>query len=194
MFAFIRGKLVETTPLYVVVDTGNIGYMVAVPPNLFPELPPTGEEVFLHTLFVVRENAQTLYGFLTAEDRKLFETLTTVNGVGPKLALSIIGHLSTDQLQQIVHEEDIDKICRVPGVGKKTAARVMMELKDKISLPTSNQAPSCERSRDAMSALINLGYKQNAAQKAVQKTLEEHPDNIELAMFITHALKHIVKN
>lgn len=201
MFAFIRGELVTASPISVVIETAGVGYLVYIPANVFGKLPQAGSQVLLHTSHIVREQSQALYGFLVQRERDLFETLLGVSGIGPKLALSIIGHLSSSDLQRAIGNRDITAICKVPGIGKKTAERLIIELRDKIAamLPPdpSEHAlqlphdPKAQTLKDAMSALINLGYNQITAQKALKKSLQDLPENIDLAALITHSLKHI---
>lgn len=200
MIAYIRGILAQASPIYVVVDVKGIGYKILIPTSVFGHLPQIGEEIFLHTSFVIREASQALYGFLTFEERDLFEALMGVSGIGPKLALSLIGHISTHDLHTAVSNHDLAAICKVPGVGKKTAERLIIEMRDKLTalLPqgldnsarnATDQHP--QKIQDAMSALINLGYNQVTAQKAIKKTINEHSEEIDLASLITHALNHV---
>jgi holliday junction DNA helicase RuvA len=201
MFAYIRGRLIQTTPSNVVLEAGGIGYKINIPVNLFPKLPQTGIEVILYTSFVVREFSQTLYGFLSTDDCELFEILLGVTGIGPKIALSIIGHLTIPMLQQAIGNHELAVLCKVPGVGKKTAERLIIELRDKVSaFQTSHFANSgiivpldskAQKIRDAMGALINLGYNQTVAQKAIKKALEETDQEINLASLITLSLQNI---
>lgn len=201
MFAYIRGILMQTTPMHVVVETQNIGYKISIPASIYAELPQIGEPIILHLSFVVRELSQTLYGFFSEQERDLFEVLMNVSGIGPKTALSLIGHLSTHHLYEAISGEDIATICKVPGIGKKTAERLMIELRDK--LPTlfkdkypshtivSPQDPRTKTVQDAMSALIHLGYNQATAQKAIKKTLQAVPHSIDLTELITLSLRHV---
>lgn len=200
MYAFIKGELVHTSPLSIVVEAAGIGYQIYIPANVFAKLPQLGSTVLLHTSFVVRELSQTLYGFLSVHERDMFEVLMSVTGIGPKLALSINGHLSLTDLQRAISSADIPTICRVPGIGKKTAERLIIELRDKLqdicphdpsdlSIPISD--PKAHKIRDAMNALVNLGYNQMTAQKAIKKTIHELNDEIDLATLITTSLKNV---
>ncbi len=201
MIAYIKGILVQSTPLYVVIETGGIGYKIFIPANLFTKLPQIHAETILHTSFVIRELSQTLYGFLTMQDRDLFEALMGVTGIGPKSAISIIGHLTGYELHQAITNHDIATISKVPGIGKKTAERLIIEMRDKISALVSmdpsefalrpSSDPKAQKISDAMSALVHLGYNQMAAQKAIKKTLKEAPESIDLSNLITAALKNI---
>jgi holliday junction DNA helicase RuvA len=195
MFAYIKGILTQATACYATLEASGIGYKLLVPVNL--QLPQLGSEILLHTAFIVREQSQALYGFLSSQERDLFETLLGVTGIGPKLALSLIGHLSLSDLQQALNQANIVLLSKVPGIGKKIAERLVVELRDKlphlfpvsISIPLTD--PQAQKINDAMSALINLGYHQNSAQKAIKKVLQESSEEIELAILLTQALKHI---
>ncbi len=201
MYAYIRGKLVNATSSHAVVDVGGIGYLISVPASLFALLPNNGSEVTLYTSLQVREDSQTLYGFLQASDRDLFEILIGISGIGPKTGLNIISHLSAHELQEAVSNHDISTLCKVPGIGKKSAERMIIELRDKlanklggpfahlsIAVPKDAKA---QKIQDLMGALINLGYNQMIAQKAVKKTLQDHSEDSDLAVLITASLKNV---
>lgn len=201
MIAYIRGLLVQSTPLYVVIETGGMGYKIFTPASLYSKLPQLQEMVILHTSFVIRELSQTLYGFLSLQERDLFEALMGVTGIGPKSALSIIGHLPAQDLHHAISNHDIARISKVPGIGKKTAERLIIEMRDKISSIVSidpseyalhtTSDPQAQKISDAMSALIHLGYNQITAQKAIKKTLKEIPESVDLSELITYALKNL---
>jgi len=200
MFAYIKGKLVDANPLSVIVDVGGIGYKIFISARAFGQLPKHGETVFLHTAFIVREASQTLYGFLASGERELFEALLNVSGVGPKLALALIGHLTLEDLQRAINAADTYSLSKVPGVGKRTAERLIVELKDKLpALFPRDIATSPEVTgnlgpvliKDAVSALVNLGYTQAIAKKAIQDSLKELPEDVKLPVLITTALKNV---
>ena len=201
MFAYIRGVLVSSCPLQAIVEANGIGYRVLVPLNVFSKLPQTGSHVFLHTSYVVREFSHTLYGFLCQQELELFETLMGISGIGPKSSLSIIGHLPLVELQKAVNSNNIPQLCKVPGIGKKTAERLIIEMRDKLdvlsprqSSDSAEKAPDhfhSQKVKDAMNALVNLGYSQAIAQKAIKKTLENSSEEVNLAVLITTALKHV---
>lgn len=196
MYTYFKGVLTGACPTHVVVEVQGIGYLLFIPSRLLGELPPIGESVLLYASFVVREFAHSLYGFLREEERDVFELLMNVSGIGPKLALSLIGHLSFSQLQSAIIHQNIPALCQVPGVGKKTAERLIVELKDKIStfsthsIEKSSVVPATKigQTNDAVLALVNLGYQQARAHKAVMQTMRRAPENIELAQVITMAL------
>lgn len=201
MFAYIKGTLTQSSASFATVEAAGVGYKIFVPANLFTKLPHLGSEVLLHTSFVVRELSQALYGFLSSQERDLFETLMGVTGIGPKLALSLIGHLSLSDLQIAIAQGNIAVLSKVPGVGKKIAERLIIELRDKlphlfnedpssyaVALPLD---PEALLIKDAMSALINLGYHQHAAQKAIKKAMQDSEELLELPRLITQALKYV---
>lgn len=202
MFAYIKGILTAATMQSTVIEANGIGYLVSIPVNAFGQLPSTGSPVQLYTSYVVREQSQALYGFCSVQERDLFELLLGVSGVGPKLALSLIGHIALPDLAYAIKERDIPTLCKIPGVGKKTAERLIIELKDKLSHVTSSNLqlgmafpkindPKTAKIQDAMSALINLGYNQLSAQKVIKKSLEDLPEETSLATLLTHCLKNI---
>lgn len=200
MFSYLKGTLISSTPSQIILETNGIGYAISIPCSLFGKLPLPGSPLHIHTSFIVREFSHSLYGFLEIQERELFEMLLNISGVGPKLALSIIGHLDQTELKYAVNEGELKTLCKVPGVGKKTAERLIVELKDKlkeffpqspsdlsISLPHSFAGIA----QDAVMALINLGYTQNMAQKAVKHTLSQVDEKPDLAQLITSSLKNI---
>ena len=132
MYAYIKGTLTQASASCATVEAAGVGYKLFVPANLFTKLPHLGSEVLLHTSFVVREQSQALYGFIASQERDLFETLMGVTGIGPKLALSLIGHLSLSDLQFAISQGNIAALSKVPGVGKKIAERLVVELRDKV--------------------------------------------------------------
>lgn len=201
MFAYIKGKLVHSTPLHVVIEAQGIGYKVFIPASLYSNLPATGEDVLLHTSFIVRELSQTLYGFITDSERDFFEALIGVTGIGPKLALSLIGHMSVVGLYKAISHADTAAICKVPGIGKKNSERLIIEMRDKVgsffttspsdfALQTHSDTGS-QKISDAMNALVNLGYNQATAQKAIKKTMKDFPEEIDLGTLITASLKNV---
>jgi len=201
MYAYIFGKLTKATPLYVIVEVSGMGYQLYIPASAHSQLPQLGEKIHLHTSFVVRELSHTMYGFITEQDKEIFEVLLGVSGIGPKIALSILGHLSPSELCDAVANNDTTSICKVPGIGRKSAERLMIEVKDKlVTLLPDNPSrfsidlkgnQSVHLVQDTMSALINLGYNQAAAKKALKKTLADAPESTDLAQLIMLSLKNI---
>lgn len=197
MYSFIHGKLRVLTPAYVVLEASGVGYKIFIPASVFGELSELGSECLLHVSFVVREMSMAFYGFTEPMDRDLFEQLQNVSGIGPKSALNLIGHLGPAALQAAIHGEEVAALCQVPGIGKKTAERLIIELRDKLSYSPKELAvkiekdPQKEKISDAMNALVNLGYNHMTAQKALKKALKEVPEESDLPSLITYALKNI---
>ncbi|MCF7970917.1 MAG: Holliday junction branch migration protein RuvA [Methylococcaceae bacterium] len=184
MIGFLRGKLVAKAPPILVLDVQGVGYEVEAPMTTFYNLPAMGETVQLHTHLVVREDAHILFGFSTEADRVMFRTLIKVNGVGPKLALTILSGQSADEFYRCIQDNDTAALVRLPGVGKKTAERLIIEMRDK--LPAADSAtdntsaaeggvtiPRSHAKQEAISALCALGYKPPEASKMVQNIAQE---------------------
>lgn len=188
MYAYIKGILAEITEDAIIVENQGIGYEIAVPGQVFDYLPSVGEEVKIYTYHYVREDAILLYGFLTKEDVRIFKMLIGVSGIGPKGALAILSVLSTDDLRFAILGDDAKAIAKAPGVGAKTAQRVIIELKDKLSLEDAfeqklaNQEQKAELNpavgvkNEAILALTSLGYSQSEALKVLQG-IEISPDD-----------------
>lgn len=153
MIARLRGEVIERQPPWVVLDVGGVGYQVEVPLSTFDRLPYLGEQVILLTEMVVREDAQLLYGFASARERELFRLLVKVNGVGPKLALAVLSAMSVDAFVQAVRDKEVARLVKIPGVGKKTAERLVLELGSSVeSLPGVFTLSADGRSSDAAAA------------------------------------------
>jgi holliday junction DNA helicase RuvA len=171
MIASLRGTLLHIQqPSFLVVEVGGVGFNVSVPASVFDELDGIGRVVFLHTYLMVREDALNLYGFSTEEQRALFELLLTVQGVGPRLALSVLSTLSLDVLRNAVAQEQAEVLDRVPGVGRKTAEKIVFALKDKLGAAAGlgALAPVSDVDTEVMGALTALGYSVVEAQAALQ--------------------------
>jgi len=193
MIARLSGTLVDKRPSRIVVDVGGVGYDVQIPLSTFYPLGEEGSTVQLRVHTHVREDLLALYGFATALEHDLFERLIAINGVGPKLALAVLSGIEPEELVRAVRESDVARLTRIPGVGKKTAERIGLELKDRLPLtmgaiekPAASDAD--RRRADVLSALTNLGYQSNAAEKALDKVFAADPD----AMFET-ALRAALK-
>lgn len=181
MISFLYGKLVEALPTQVTLEVNGVGYEVLIPLSSYDKLPPPGQNVKLLTHLVVREDAHTLYGFMTASERELFRLLiNTVTGIGPKLALNVLSGISVTAFRGAVANGDVKSLSQISGVGKKTAERIVVELKDKIRAAGAWEAASAQRGlspeeqkvNDAVLALIALGFKQLEAHDSVRKVLE----------------------
>jgi holliday junction DNA helicase RuvA len=177
MIAHLRGTLLEKHPNLVIVDTGGVGYEVTIPVSAYSSLPETGTEVQLHIHTHVREDALLLFGFMSAADKALFEKLITVSGIGPKLAVTALGGLTAPDLAQAIREGSVEQLVRIPGVGKKTAERMVLELRDKLDLlpgiaraaAASAKSAFNNTEEDVISALANFGVARPAAEAAVTK-------------------------
>jgi Holliday junction DNA helicase RuvA len=192
MIGRIAGILVEKHPPQIVVSCHGVGYEIDVPMSTFYGLPRTGDEVTLLTHLVVREDAHLLYGFLSAAERTSFRQLLRISGVGPKVALAVLSGLSVDDLAAAVASEDAARLTRVPGIGKKTAERLVLELRDKlpmaVTMVRAGTGAAGARS-DVVEALLGLGYNEREAQAAVKAL----PAELQLADAIRQALKNLAK-
>ena len=195
MIAYLKGVLAEKEITCVVVECGGVGYEAAVPLSTFDRLPAEGAEVKLYTHHEVREDAQLLFGFVTKPERDMFRLVTTVSGVGPKLALAVLSGLTVGDLQLAVSQGDAKRLAAVKGIGKKTAARIVVELKDKINpieaLANATAETSREQGavlRDAMLALAALGFSEDIARAKVQQVLDGEPGLADVETILKRAL------
>jgi Holliday junction DNA helicase RuvA len=200
MIGRLRGSLAAIQPPQLLVDVQGVGYEVLAPMTTVFELPPLGQEVQLYTHLSVSETAQQLFGFIRESDRQLFRTLIKVNGVGPKMALAILSGLDGKALARCVAEDNVGALVKVPGVGKKTAERLIIELRDKLAPELSDAndiplmsagAPKVDHAGEAESALAALGYKPTEASKMVARASKEQPE-ADSATLIRLALKGMV--
>ena len=192
MIGRLSGLLLEKNPPQVLVDVQGVAYEVDVPMSTFYNLPGTGERVALYTHLVVREDAHLLYGFGSDNERRAFRQLLKVNGIGAKIALSVLSGLSVAELAQAITLQEMGRLTRVPGIGRKTAERLMLELKDKFASDVTqavgvNRAPPAMA--DIMNALLALGYNDREASAAVRQL----PEGVAVADGIKQALKALVK-
>lgn len=180
MISFLEGKLVESLPTQVIVDVNGVGYEVLIPLSSFDRLPSTGNSVRLLTHLAVREDAHVLYGFMTASEREMFRLLiNTVSGIGPKIALNVLSGMNVTALRGAVANGDVKALSQISGVGKKTAERIVVELKDKIGAAGAWEAASAQRAlsasdqkvNDAVLALMALGFKQVEAHESIRGAL-----------------------
>ncbi len=197
MIARLRGTLLERRPDQAILEVGGVGYRVFISLNTFYELPEPGRELTLLIHTNVREDAIHLYGFIKAAEREAFQALIGISGVGPKLALAILSGLSVDDLWLAVRSRDAARLTKAPGVGKKTASRLIVELEGRLpeaepGAPTpAGLAPT---GSDAVSALVNLGYPEPAATKAVATALQELGPEANLETALRRALRLLSKN
>ncbi|HWF67531.1 MAG TPA: Holliday junction branch migration protein RuvA [Acidobacteriaceae bacterium] len=177
MIAHLRGRLLSKTPQSVVVETGGVGYEVVISIPTFTALPAEGNEVALLIHTHVREDTLALFGFMSATEKRLFEKLLTISGIGPKLAVTVLSGLPSERLITAIHGQDHVTLTHIPGVGKKTAERIVLELKDKLqelaSAPIAGAAAPI--SEDVLSALVNLGYQRATAKKGIEAAIARDP-------------------
>lgn len=191
MIGRIQGILIQKNPPQLLIDVQGVGYEVMVPMTMFYRLPEVGKEVGLLTHFVVREDAQILYGFLQEDERILFRNLIKVTNIGPKSALAILSGIEPNTFTQCVMNNDIATLSRLPGIGKKTAERLVVEMRDKLKdFPETNIQSSHSVVNEAMSALIALGYKQQEAQQALRQIDNQ---NVSCEELIRMALQNMMK-
>lgn len=178
MIALLRGRILDKHPQRVIVDVNGVGYDVQVPLSTFYNLGEPGTEVTLRVHTHVREDAIALFGFSTALELELFERLIGISGVGPKLALSVLSGIEPSDLVRAIRLQDVARLTGIPGVGKKTSERIALELKDKLPKDlqadvTKPRAPQDDLKDDVVSALLNLGYQRQIAEKAVERALKD---------------------
>lgn len=200
MIALIRGDLAYKSIDHVIIDVGGVGYRLLIPLSTFYSLPETGEVSF-YTYTHVREDALHLYGFLSLEEKDLFVILIGISGIGPKAAVNILSHIPVPDLKAAIASEDVKRLSGLPGIGKKTAERLVLELKDKIGsvvpesdiMPTTSlqKQPSDDLFKDVISALVNLGYKETQARKVLENI--ELTTNVTMEEALKGALKVLVR-
>lgn len=194
MIHLLRGFLREISSHYLVVEASQVGYQVFVPIHIHTSLPPLNEELLLHTSFVVREASMTLYGFLKKEERDLFEMMLGISQVGPKIALNLIGHLPLADLYAAAYQEKAELLTKVPGIGKKSAERLIIEIRhrlDKLDLKGASQlSQEVQECSDAITALNHLGYSRENARRAVMEAMKEVGSS-DLSKLISSSLKRL---
>jgi Holliday junction DNA helicase RuvA len=196
MYAYLKGRIERVAPCSVELDVNGVGYEVAIPLSTYSRLPGQDGTVKLFTHMHVREDVMSLFGFLTLEERELFRLLLTVSGIGPKVALSVLSHMNPEEFLNAVRGHDVDALTRVSGVGKKSAQRVILELKSRVGedaeldsiLGLKAEAPS---RTEVVQALIALGCRQKEAVEAARKAEQELPVNTSIEELVKGALKHI---
>ena len=201
MIAALTGRLAHKAPTHVTLDVQGVGYEVHVPLSTFYALPDLGESASLSIHTHLREDAIQLFGFVTALEKDSFVLLTGVSGIGPKLALSVLSALSVPDLVSAIQAGDVDKLASVPGIGKKTAARIALELKDKVDrlrvtptpVPQASGGLPSRLQDDALSALVNLGYKAADVKDAIKRTAQARPEPIPLTELIREVLKDLAR-
>lgn len=191
MYDFISGLFVRATQEAFIIEANGIGFKILVSSNQLKRAPQSGSPIKIFTSFIVREDAQILFGFEQQKERDFFEELLHINGIGPKTALAIIGNVQFKELSTAILQKDIRPLCRVPGIGKKTAERLLLDLKDRASLIADLAVDGGDHAyfTDAVNALTHLGYSPYTAQKAVQQALEKKTFS-DLASLISASLQY----
>ena len=196
MIGRIRGTLVEKKPPEIQIDVAGICYEVQVPMSTLYQLPELGKELTLHTHFVVREDAQLLYGFFEEKDKSMFRSLIKINGVGPKMALGILSSMQANEFVRAVRGNDINAMVKMPGIGKKTAERLLIEMRDRLKdwdddteASSTEVQVSASITNDAETALISLGYKPQQAAHAIAAVLKANPEITGSEELIRRSLK-----
>ncbi len=201
MIAALTGRLALKAPSHVTLDVQGVGYEVFIPLSTFYALPDLNESASLSVYTHLREDAIQLYGFITALEKDSFILLTGISGIGPKLALSVLSALNVPDLVSAIQAGDVEKLASVPGIGKKTAARIALELKDKVErlratpapIPQTAGGPTGRLQDDALSALVNLGYKAADVKEAIARAAQVRPDPIPLTELIREVLKDLAR-
>ncbi len=190
MIGRLLGEIIEKQAPYLLLDVNGVGYELEAPMSTFYELPECGQSVMLHTHLMIRDDAHTLYAFKQLRDRSMFRNLLKVNGVGAKMALAILSGMDTNAFAQCIHHGDVDSLVRIPGVGKKTAERLILDMRDRLDKDSTLQVASNSKNghdvtdyvadpiADAVSALVSLGYKPNEASRMVG-TVDANSQNSE---------------
>ncbi len=201
MIAFLTGRLAFKAPTHLTLDVQGVGYEVHIPLSTYYALPNLDEVTALHVHTHLREDAIQLFGFLSQSEKESFLLLTSVSGIGPKLALSVLSSLSVTDLVQAIQSEDVEKLATVPGIGKKSAGRIALELKDKVDkiqgVRTRVLPPEAPESdgpyEDALSALINLGYRAQDAREALKRAMKATTGSLALKELIREGLKELAR-
>jgi Holliday junction DNA helicase RuvA len=194
MIAHLEGKIRHKSPDFIVIDVHGVGYRVHVSLSTYYDLPDPGQDVCLNIHTHVRDDALQLYGFRTLAEKEMFLMLTSISGIGPRLALNILSGITPEELRQVIYHENRQRLQSIPGVGKKTAERMILELRDKLKIkrdsPSKLETVSCEPNvrDDAFSALLNLGYRPAEAEKALQQVEAVEGERLPLPDLLKKAL------
>lgn len=199
MYSYLSGKLIKIVDCTIVLDVNGIGYEIHIPLRTLGVLPQAGSPLMLYTYFHVREDAQLLYGFKTEEDRELFKMLLGVTGIGPKLALSILSGIGPREFKGCIEERNDEFLSSIPGIGSKTASRLILELKEKIrglkvsesEIKTGGSSKSTEIIRDAILALISLGFPRPQAQVAIERVIKNSGGMFTVEKLVKESIKEI---
>ncbi len=192
MIENMRGVLQYKSPAFIVIETGGIGYKISLPLSSYGLLPREGEEVKINTYLHCREDGLSLYGFLNQEERDFFLLLISISKIGPKSALRMLSSISPSEFKKAIRRGDITTLTDIPGIGKKTAQRLILELKEKIAEEEEiMEVGDKELAKDTLSALLSLGYTRNEARRAIRKAIDSSKEELDLASLIKEALKYI---
>jgi Holliday junction DNA helicase RuvA len=196
MIAHLSGKIISKKPTQIVLDVNGVGYLINISINTFDKVDEVGKSLSLHTYLSVKEDSLTLFGFYTLPEKELFEILISVNGVGPKLAINILSGITADEFKDAVVNRNISRLVAIPGVGKKTAERMIIELRDKISKLSDSESSISTKSYtvkdDAVAALIGLGYNHKTADSVIRNLIDGNSE-ISLEDLIKESLKKLNK-
>jgi len=191
MIEHVRGVLQYKSPAFIVIETGGIGYKISLPLSSYGLLPAEGDEIKINTYLHCREDGLSLYGFLNQEERDFFLLLISISKIGPKSALRMLSSLSPSEFKKAIKRGDLNTLIDIPGIGKKTAQRLILELKERVAEEEIIEGGDEELARDALSALLSLGYTRNDARKAINQVINASKEEIDLASLIKEALKYI---
>ena len=199
MIGYIEGKLTVKTPAFIVIDIGGVGYEMHISLTTYNQISKIGEKLKILTYLYVKEDKLDLYGFATEDEKGFFKTLVSISGIGPSMAIGILSAIKIDRFKAAIVNEDVGILTTIPGIGKKTAQRIIIELKDKIGILTDKEKSYLigkdpeERSviDDSISALVSLGYSRAITQKAVDKVLSETKEDIKIEELIRKSLKFV---
>lgn len=200
MISYLEGKLIHKSPTNVIVDVGGVGYAVQIPLSSYDKVGEAGRSIKILTYLHVREDGLQLFGFMTEEERELFEMLITVTGIGPKLARGILSGVSAKEFRKAVAEEDLRALTAIPGVGRRTSQRLVLELKERLGkiewvpsgpLPPTALAPERTPAQEAFLALITLGFKEVEAQRVVSKVVGEGGPDLPVEEIVKRALRTV---
>ncbi len=191
MIHHLKGILEYKSPAFIIVDVGGVGYEINIPLSSFDPLPPEGKEIKINTYLHWRENGLTLYGFVTQEERDFFGLLISISKIGPKSALRIVSRISPSEFKRAIKKGDLATLTHIPGIGGKTAQRLILELKERVEEEEIVEPGKETITKDTLSALVSLGYTRKEAERAVKEALRSTEEGVDLAGLIREALRHI---
>ncbi len=191
MIEHLRGVLQYKSPAFIVIETGGIGYKISLPLSSYGLLPREGDEIKINTYLHCREDGLSLYGFLNQEERDFFLLLISISKIGPKSALRMLSSISPSEFKKAIKREDLTTLTDIPGIGKKTAQRLILELKERVAEEEIIEGGDEELVKDALSALFSLGYTRNEARKAIKEAIDSSKEELDLASLIKKALRYI---